>query len=428
MPKEILKVIEPISILLVTYQRLHFLKHTVKKIYERTLYPYELIVIDNNSTDGTRGWLKGAKINGFVHDYITLPENKGLAYGLSEGFKKVKSEYFITTQDDVVPPDLRPCWLERMLHIAKKNPDYGGIAMRIQRVRHREIDEHKELYESPTSLASFLRIQKKNDIEEIGGFGARKHWESVSFMRRMKPLKKKLGVTTKLYCDHIGFMPDNKGFPAGFTNYKTYAKERVTQGRDQPYPRIDPKTLIPLEIRTPRDTKEQTKRDAYWDYWGMDGRQTHCQSEDQKMLAKYANKGHGIEVGCGVVKSHPNAIGVDIFPYKTVDILTNGNDLWMFKDEELDFVIASHVIEHFPNTKKVLKEWYRILKKGGIMGIACPNGGARPDSIRGSHKVALTKEVLNVIFKSILKMKILRLEDVPNKKKEHESILLIAKK
>jgi len=171
--KKELENIQPIDIVLVTFNRLNFLKHTVKKIYERTLYPHRLWVVDNNSPDGTQEWLKGAKINGFVHDYILLPENKGLAYGLSEGFKKVESEYFITTQDDVVPPDMKPCWLERMLHLAKKNPDYGGIAMRIQRVRHREIDEHKELYESPTSLASFLRIQKKSDLEKMNGFGAR---------------------------------------------------------------------------------------------------------------------------------------------------------------------------------------------------------------------------------------------------------------
>lgn len=262
--------IEAIDIILVTFNRVNFLKHTVKKIYERTLYPYRLWVIDNASTDKTREYLKKAKLHGFVYDYIILPENKGLAKGFTEGFKKVKSEFFITTQDDIVPPDLRPCWLERMLHLAKKNPDYGGIAMRIQRIRHREVDEKKNLIESPKSLASVLRIQKKKDIASLEGFGERPHWESTSFVRRMIPLKRKFAVATHLYADHTGFMHKNKGFAEGFVDYHTYAKERVNQGEEQPYPKIDPRTNVPLKINSQRDRGEHIKRKAYWDSCGAD--------------------------------------------------------------------------------------------------------------------------------------------------------------
>ena len=65
-----LKTIEPIDVILVTFNRLNFLKHTVKKIYERTRYPYRLWIVDNNSTDGTQHWLKAAKIQGFVYGTI----------------------------------------------------------------------------------------------------------------------------------------------------------------------------------------------------------------------------------------------------------------------------------------------------------------------------------------------------------------------
>ncbi|MBU0846658.1 glycosyltransferase, partial [Patescibacteria group bacterium] len=427
-----IEAIEAVDIVLVTFNRLNFLKHTVEKIYERTLYPHRLWVVDNNSTDGTQEWLKGAKINGFVHDYVFLPKNMGLAYGLSEGFKKVKSEYFITTQDDVVPPDMRPCWLERMLHLAKENPDYGGIAMRIQRIRHRDVDEKKNLIESSTSLASFLRIQRREDIERIGGFGDRAHWESVSFMNRMKPLKKKLGVATHLYCDHTGFMPDNKGFAEGFTDYKTYAKERVTQGRDQPYPDIDPRTLIPLKINTSRDGREQAKRDEYWRYWGLDDRKSDDRTSAQLLLTQYAREGHGIDIGCGKIKVHDNAIGVDIYPYgDSVDVLANGNDLWMFKDGELDFVVASHSLEHFPDTKEVLGEWKRVLRDGGVMALAVVNGEGHPEAIRGARKVVLTGKILQTILKDELGMRIGRAGRpavTPRRKDEAESVMIVATK
>jgi len=422
------KEIKPIDIVLVTFQRLNFLKYTIAKIYERTKYPYRLIVVDNGSTDGTQEWIKNAKVNGFIQEHVFLPDNKGLAYGLTEGFKRVKSDFFITTQDDIVPPDLNPCWLERMLHLAEKYPDYGGLAMRIQRIRHRDVDESKDLIDSPSSLASVLRIQKKKDIEAIGGFGVRQHWESTSFVRKMMPIKKKFAFTTHLYANHIGFMVENKGFKKGFVDYYTYAEERVSQGKEQPYPYIDDKTNIPIKINTPRDNKEHKKRQDYWDYWGKDPRRTHRLQQDQFELAEYAKNGKGIDIGCGRVKCHKNAIGVDVYPFPCVDVLANAEDLWMFEDDSLDFVVASHALEHFPDTKSVLKEWKRVLKRGGVIAVAVPDGEKRPNSIKGSHKVALTKEVLRIIFKFELGMQVLKAYDVPNKKVGKESIVVVARK
>jgi len=410
----------------VTFNRLNFLQHTVKSIYERTKYPHRLWVVDNNSTDGTRQWLKGAKTNGFLHDYILMDKNVGLAGAFSKGFEKVESDFFITTQDDIIPPDLTPCWLERMLHLAEKNTEYGGISMRIERIRHREVNEFKELIESPTSLASVLRVQKKNDIAEIGGFGKRPHWESTSFVARMKKLKKKFAAATHLYASHTSFMTDNKGFEDGYTTYHTYSKERVTQGADQPYPDIDPKTNIPLKINTSRDRHEQEKREEYYEYWGVDKRRNHKMTKDQKKISKYAAEGHGIEIGSGRIKSNENAIGVDIFPYSATDVLAEASDLWMFKDGEMDFVIASHALEHFPDTKAVMKEWKRVLKVGGTMAVAVPDAESCPGVVRDPHKCGLTKEILRIIFKYDLGMKVIESIDIPDMPRGKKSILVAA--
>lgn len=170
------------------------------------------------------------------------------------------------------------------------------------------------------------------------------------------------------------------------------------------------------------------KRDKDWEYWGVDPRRTHRLTNDQKILGEYAKKGKGIDIGCGRVKCHPNALGVDVFPFKCVDVLAEARDLWMYKEGELDFVVASHALEHFPDTKEVLKEWKRVLRKGGILGVAVPDGEKRPNSIKGSHKVVLTKEVLRVIFKFELGMRVLRIMDVPDKKVGKESIIVVAQK
>jgi SAM-dependent methyltransferase len=43
------------------------------------------------------------------------------------------------------------------------------------------------------------------------------------------------------------------------------------------------------------------------------------------------------------------------------------------EDNSVDFVISSHVIEHFPDPIKALREWYRVVKPGGYLYIIAPH-------------------------------------------------------
>lgn len=53
-------------------------------------------------------------------------------------------------------------------------------------------------------------------------------------------------------------------------------------------------------------------------------------------------------------------------------ILSNANDL-PFKDSSIDYIIALHILEHCPEPVFVLKEWLRVLKPGGKLGVVVPN-------------------------------------------------------
>jgi SAM-dependent methyltransferase len=66
-------------------------------------------------------------------------------------------------------------------------------------------------------------------------------------------------------------------------------------------------------------------------------------------------------------KKHGN--GRDIMP---VDIVAPGDKIPV-GDKSFDFVISSHVIEHFFDPIAALKEWARIAKK--YIYIICPHGG-----------------------------------------------------
>ncbi len=99
----------------------------------------------------------------------------------------------------------------------------------------------------------------------------------------------------------------------------------------------------------------------------------------------------GIEIGAGIF----NPFGLDTyninctledvtaFDYKKyemalmgktakVDLVALGDNL-PFADGALDFVLSSHVIEHFYDPFKALQEWYRLIRPGGYIFLIAPH-------------------------------------------------------
>lgn len=68
--------------------------------------------------------------------------------------------------------------------------------------------------------------------------------------------------------------------------------------------------------------------------------------------------------------------------YDEIDIIAEGDDIPV-DDQSQDYVISSHVFEHFPNPIKALREWYRVTKDKGVIFIIAPKHGAHePDKTR----------------------------------------------
>ena len=109
----------------------------------------------------------------------------------------------------------------------------------------------------------------------------------------------------------------------------------------------------------------------------------------ESALAHQYCKGNGIEIGGSAHNSFGlNTLNVDITAsldtvFKReeerlcgeslkVDIVANGDDIPL-PDESQDFIVSSHVIEHFPNPIKALIEWDRLIRPGGIIFIIAPH-------------------------------------------------------
>jgi SAM-dependent methyltransferase len=83
--------------------------------------------------------------------------------------------------------------------------------------------------------------------------------------------------------------------------------------------------------------------------------------------------GINLHLGCGALYLY-DFLNIDI-DNDLADIKTNVKNLYMFENNTVDLIIASHILEHFHDEESilVLKEWFRVLKPGGWLVIEMPD-------------------------------------------------------
>ena len=81
-----------------------------------------------------------------------------------------------------------------------------------------------------------------------------------------------------------------------------------------------------------------------------------------------------LHLGCGR-KYIPGFVHVDLQELDHIDYRTSVDDLSFAEDDSVDLIYSSHVLEHFGRHeyRDVLREWYRVLKPGGVLRIAVPD-------------------------------------------------------
>jgi len=265
--------LKPINIIVTSYNRLNLLKKTINNICENTIYPHKIFVVDNNSTDGSVGFIKECKVYGKIFDHLFLEKNFGQSVALNKAFhwmqewekRRPSDDLFITVNDDILTPKLRPvCWLEQMKGLFEKYEEshvVGALALRIERTARTDIDESKELIRFYKNMPSVYRMLRRSDFAKLGEEPFRKlnHWDSNSMATTMTTkLKKRFYLTTHIYASHIGFVY-NKGFADEVQTF-TVAPNKINMHKEKPYPDIDPETNVPIKVNHPCDVVEQQLR------------------------------------------------------------------------------------------------------------------------------------------------------------------------
>lgn len=124
------------DIMIVTYNRVELTKKTIECLFKNTHYPYNLIFVDNGSSDNTVSYLEKtckdnvSKVESFKN--YTIKKNKrnlGIARGRNQCLKLSTSKWLTTFDNDVLVPD---GWLTKCIDVLTANASYGAIGVNME--------------------------------------------------------------------------------------------------------------------------------------------------------------------------------------------------------------------------------------------------------------------------------------------------------
>ncbi|MGD9239788.1 MAG: glycosyltransferase, partial [Desulfobacterales bacterium] len=114
------------SIIIPVFNQVEYTKQCIEALYKNTQKSlFEIIVVDNNSTDRTRDFLSGIQDNIKI---ISNQENLGFAKACNQGAKEASGKFLLFLNNDTVPLS---GWLEEMVHSANSDVDVGIVGSKL---------------------------------------------------------------------------------------------------------------------------------------------------------------------------------------------------------------------------------------------------------------------------------------------------------
>lgn len=138
-----------IAVILLSYNSLEeTTKPCLESIYTvRNNAVFEVVFVDNFSTDGTRPYLSGVESKYPRLKVILNDRNYGYAAGNNIGIKALDTDYYILLNNDTVVTDF---WLDKLVEFMEQHPDVGmagpvSNAVGNEQVIHLEADNEKDI-------------------------------------------------------------------------------------------------------------------------------------------------------------------------------------------------------------------------------------------------------------------------------------------
>lgn len=332
-------------------------------------HPMQIIVVNNGKTVFQDAGDDRVKI-------INTGRNLGWTGGLEEGLKHSTSEYVMFMNDDTYIPRASSSWLRTLVRNLKTRPNVAAVGPSSNVVMG--VQNMLGPMYSHTCVTSFLIgfciLLRRKALDEAGGvhhmdFGG----DDLDLSIRLRDAGYVLLVDNTVFVFHYGFQTGEKvhgtpNKPNGWnsremtdnTNMELIRKHGFIKWYD---------TVLNAELSRFISAIESGELN---------------EDVEGNLIRQHVNGGKVVELGCGYLKTVPQAIGVDRtskgekVPYEInmisiADVVADVTKPLPFEDKEFDTLIARHVFEHCLDGIGTLRNWSKVLKDGGLMIIACPD-------------------------------------------------------
>lgn len=212
-----------VSIITLTYNEWKYTNVCLSNIRRHTHVPFEVIVVDNGSTDGSVERLRHLQERQSWLHLVENEVNRGFAAGMNRGLRKAAGEYFVLLNNDTLP-SFR--WLDNPLQLFKLKQHAGIVGpvsnrvIRQQKVKttlrsvrevHRFCRNHNHLnpakWRRTLLLSGFCLIFPRKLVDDIGlldeHFGAGTY-EDDDYCKRAQKAGYTCWVAGDTYVHHFG--------------------------------------------------------------------------------------------------------------------------------------------------------------------------------------------------------------------------------
>jgi GT2 family glycosyltransferase len=213
------------SIIIPCFNQLEFTRQCVAALIRHTRLPWELIAVDNGSTDGTATYLAGVQDASAVRvEVITNPANRGFPAACNQGIKAARGDYIVLLNNDVVITD---AWLDQLVALAKSDAaigmtgpmsNYASPPQLVEQVPYTNMaemhrfasrwrTEHRGQWLTTSKLSGFCLLIKRRVLEAVGGFDERfgiGFFDDDDLAMRVTQAGFTLAVAHDLFVHHFG--------------------------------------------------------------------------------------------------------------------------------------------------------------------------------------------------------------------------------
>lgn len=211
------------TLMMVTYNRLDLTKQTIEHLFLN--YPgrdYNLVIIDNGSTDGTVEYLNALKFNLGALKIVLLPENRGIAIGRNLALQeadKLETKWYCTMDNDVILPN---DWLKNCVDILEANKAFGAIGVNFESTEFPLVTKGGFTFQEKPhgNLGTALMVFRKQLHQMLGFFNTeygRYSMEDSDWGMRTRVLGFKLGYIVEMGT-HLGVGESDQGL---YREFKT---------------------------------------------------------------------------------------------------------------------------------------------------------------------------------------------------------------